>query len=184
MTELDYSTFVARYKDGKLRFGMPSYRAREFFTNLGGETLILKIGEGLRVERFLIMLCTAVSWWAFLISLPLAIWAFHWWAVAAVPAAWIFRRRHLRGLPVGRQTLTFEIFALAVAVLGPPVVGWGARVHVWLMLLAFSLLTARLVYFLSSRMMVRLVLRSRKAYDFLSQYLEVLDYSEVGEKSA
>ncbi len=184
MTELDYPTFIERYREGKLVFGMPSDYARRFFTEISGEALISKIGEDLRFERFLIMLCMIISWWGFLISLPLAIWAFHWWAIVAIPAAAIFRYGHLRRGPIGRQSISFEILALAVATLGPPIVGWGTRIHVWLVLLAISLLTARLIYFLSSRMVRGLVLRNPKAYDFLSRDLQVIDNSAVKVESA
>ena len=183
MTELDYPTFIARYKEGKLVFGMPSDYAHRFFTEISCEALISKIGEGLRFQRFLIMLSMIISWWGFLISLPLAIWAFHWWAVAAIPAAAILKFGHLRRVPIGRRSIFREILVLAVATLSPPMFGWGTRIHVWLVLLAISLLTGRLIYFLSSRMVKGLVLRNPKAYDFLSRDLQVIDYSAVKEES-
>lgn len=171
MGELDHSTLVTRYRQGKLAFGMDPAHARRLFTDIKGDVLVSKIGEGLRFERFLVTACMTISWWAFLLSLPVAIWAFAWWAVAAIPAATVVRFGHFSRAGMGRQSYLFEAIALLAAIAVPPIAGWGIRIHVWLIMLAVSLLAARLIYFFSSRMVRNLVLRNPRAYDLLAQDL-------------
>lgn len=170
---LDHSTLVTRYREGKLAFGLDSAHARRLFTDIKAEALASMIGEGLRFERFLINACMAISWLGFLISLPVAVWAFGWWAIAAIPAATIVRFGHFARAGMGRQSLFFEATALAAAIIVPPTIGWDARTYAWLVMLAASLLAARLIYFFSGRMAINLVLRNPRAYDLLSQDIHV-----------
>ena len=156
-----------------MAFGMDPAHARRLFTDIKGDALVLKIGEDLRFERFLVTACMTISWWGFLISLPVAIWAFGWWAIAAIPAATVIRYGHFSRAGMGRQSLFFEATALAVAIVVPPIIGWDARIYVWLVVLAASLLAARLIYFFSSRIVRNLVLRNPKAYDLLSQDIRI-----------
>jgi hypothetical protein len=178
MNELDHSTLVAKYREGKLAFGMDPAHARRLFTDFKGETLISKIGEDLRFERFLVTACMAISWWGFLSTLPVAIMAFGWWAVAAIPAATVIWFGLKARAGMGRQSLFFEVTALATAIVVPPMAGWDVRTYVWLVLLAASLLAARLVYYFSSRMIKDLILRNPKAYDLLSRDIRV---KEIGQ---
>lgn len=178
MTELDHSTLTSRYREGKLAFGMDPAYARRLFTDFKGETLISKIGEDLKLERFLVTACMAISWWGFLSTLPVAIWTFGWWAVVAIPAATVIWFGLKTRAGMGRQSLSFEMTALATAIVVPPVAGWNVRIYVWLVSLAASLLAARLVYYFSNRMVRDLILRNPKAYDLLSRDIRV---QELGQ---
>ena len=179
MNELDHSTLVMRYKEGKLAFGMEPAHARRLFTDVNGEALIAKIGEDLRLERFLVVACIAISWWGYLISLPVAVWALGWWAVVAIPVATIIRFHHLASAGKGKQSLFFEVIVLATAILVPPIAGWDTRIHLWLTALTASMLAARLIYFLSGRMVGTLVLRNPKAYDWLSKDIRVQEVEQA-----
>ncbi len=176
MNKDEYNDLVAKTNSGALLIGIDRAIARKFFTDIPLSKIEEETGEALYFEKTIVWSVYLAAPIALLTSFVLAVFAFRWWAVLAIPLSVVvyFIYTGQSSLPNRGMLGISLLLALASGILftdflNLPFVTWYA------FSIVFALWASRLVYCASTALLRAFVLRNIRAFDFMAEHIHIRD---------
>lgn len=166
--DLNYKSFINQAERNEILVGVEPALARRFFTNTDRLAIQKEIGDSLLIERFFVKAVWILEFLFFLAGVIMSIFALKWYSIVAI----VFMSVALFILggkaSIGKQKINGAIILLIIFL----ILAYFFRDNnifmiLWLVLLPFPYLFARLTYKLATIFLRLLVIRNEKAFNLL-----------------
>ena len=174
MNKDEYKDLVTKTNSGALLIGIDRAIARKFYTDIPLSKIEAETGEAPYFEKMIVWSAYLAAPIALLTSFVLAVFAFRWWAVLAIPLsiAVYFVYSGQSSMPSRGMLGISLLLALASGILftdflNLPFVTWYA------FSIVLALWASRLVYCASTALLRAFVSRNIRAFDFMSEHIHM-----------
>jgi len=170
----EFQDIVLREQTGQVVIGIDRTVARKVFTDVSVASFQENIGEVPYLEKTLVFGAFIAGPLALLASAVLAIVSVGWWSALLIPAGVLTWVGYYSASSRGGARMTFAHLAMLVAV-GGIIMAGPAKRDVWVLALAYAtaLWLGRFAYSAATVLVRRLVIRNRRAFDWLRGSLTI-----------
>ena len=171
---MDHKNLVELEKEGKILIGVDRVMARQFYTNVPIKKIKEKTGEAPYFEKIIVWFAFLFGPISLLASIILGFWFFNWWGIICLIFCPLVYFIYSSYSVIGNSRMTgisILLFTSAciyfLKVFNIPKISGFATVFI------FSLWCTRLLYCSSAFFLRNFVIRNERAYQYLSQSLEI-----------
>ena len=174
MTEAEYKEFVKAAYDGAILIGVDRAFARRFYTTIPLSKIEDETGEAPYFEKMVVWSAFLGGPMALLVSSILAVDAFRWWAALVVPfCALVWVIYYTQSVRSDSRMITAYLFVVLAGALHFSGLFKSPKVTLFLLAFTISLFCARSLYCSATYLLRCFVLRSFKAFTYLSDHLVI-----------
>jgi len=176
MTDEEYQAIVSRIQTGSLLIGIDRSMARKFYTDVPLSRIEEQTGEAPYFEKAVVFGAFIGGPLALLASFVMAVFAFGWGAVLAIPASVVLYFIFTGASSMPRNGMA-GITVLLVLALASLYLNWFPSSYMawYAVLIAAALWSARLIYSAATVFIRAFVVRNRRAFEFLAPYIQLKD---------
>jgi len=173
MNTMDYTNLVKLEKQGKILIGVDRAMARKFYTDISMQKIREETGETPYLEKIIIWFAFLFGPISLLTSIVIGFLAFNWWGIISLllcPIIYFaYSSSSVRG---NSRMIGINILLLVSSGIHFLRVFDVPKITAFVIIFIFSLWLIRLLYCSSTFLLRNFVIRNKKAYQYLSQYLE------------